>query len=337
MATWRQPCFPDRTMSASRVLRCSRPRQASSGAALRVPAGSPAVRRWPSSRLPRVLLCDLDGTLIDSMPTLAEIAAEVMERGLRDAADPGARALPGDLRPAVRQQLEEIFPGDPRNARASEMFEARKPARCSRIQMPAETRRALESLRARGVRIVVSSNNGVENVDTFARSVRLRVRPDAGVRRRAGQGAPALRRRVARLRDRPAGDAVRGRFAARRRDCRAGGGPVRRRWRRPSRPSASCSASRRSRWCAASPRCPSCSGRLRRMQAVLLAAGLGSRLGALTERIPKALIAVGGRAAAGARRALRAGGRRARRSSSSAGSGSTRWPPRSRGASCRSR
>ena len=30
------------------------------------------------------------------------------------------------------------------------------------------------------------------------------------------------------------------------------------------------------------------------MRAVLLAAGLGSRLGALTERIPKALISVGG-------------------------------------------
>ena len=36
--------------------------------------------------------------------------------------------------------------------------------------MPGETRRALEDLRAAGVRIVVSSNNGVDNVDSFARA-----------------------------------------------------------------------------------------------------------------------------------------------------------------------
>ena len=29
-------------------------------------------------RQPKVLLCDLDGTLIDSMPTLAELATDVM-------------------------------------------------------------------------------------------------------------------------------------------------------------------------------------------------------------------------------------------------------------------
>ena len=57
----------------------AKPSLGSSGAALRVPGGvarRPALTRLP---LPRVLLCDLDGTLIDSMPTLAEIAAEVME------------------------------------------------------------------------------------------------------------------------------------------------------------------------------------------------------------------------------------------------------------------
>jgi phosphoglycolate phosphatase-like HAD superfamily hydrolase len=139
------------------------------GSVLRVPGGiarRPALNHLP---LPRVLLCDLDGTLIDSMPTLAEIAAEVMEEVYET---PGILARELYLATCglpFSGQLEEIYPGDLRNARASEMFESQKPARCSRIQMPVETRRALENLRAAGVRVVVSSNNGVENVDTFAR------------------------------------------------------------------------------------------------------------------------------------------------------------------------
>jgi phosphoglycolate phosphatase-like HAD superfamily hydrolase len=119
---------------------------------------------------PRVLLCDLDGTLIDSMPTLADLATEVM------ASEYGTpRVLARELYlatcglPFVRQ-LEEIYPGNPRNAGASDLFEARKPARCDSIRMPVETRRALERLRGMGVRLAVSSNNGVTNVETFART-----------------------------------------------------------------------------------------------------------------------------------------------------------------------
>ncbi len=118
--------------------------------------------------LPRVLLCDLDGTLIDTMPTLADIAAEVMERFY---GTPGVLARELYLATCglpFAAQLEEIYPGDARNRLASDTFEAAKPARCNRIQMAAETLRALEALRAAGVRIVVSSNNGVENVDAFA-------------------------------------------------------------------------------------------------------------------------------------------------------------------------
>lgn len=119
--------------------------------------------------LPKVLLCDLDGTLIDSMPVLADLATDVMERSFGTP-----RVLARELYLATCglpfvKQLEEIYPGDKRNGAASDLFEGRKPARCDAIRMPAETRRALERMRALGVRIAVSSNNGVENVASFVR------------------------------------------------------------------------------------------------------------------------------------------------------------------------
>jgi len=134
-----------------------------------VPSLEPA-RAFAPLPVPRVLLCDLDGTLIDSMPTLADLATEVMESVYGTP-----RILARELYLATCglpfiKQLEDIYPGDPRNAGASDLFEGRKPERCDLIRMPQETRRALERLRGMGVRIAVSSNNGVTNVDTFARN-----------------------------------------------------------------------------------------------------------------------------------------------------------------------
>jgi phosphoglycolate phosphatase-like HAD superfamily hydrolase len=118
--------------------------------------------------LPSVLLCDLDGTLIDSMPVLADVATEVMEETYGTP-----RVLARELYLATcglpfRKQLEEIYPADERNQGASDRFEAQKPARCGGIRMTAETRRALERMRALGARVAVSSNNGIENVAAFA-------------------------------------------------------------------------------------------------------------------------------------------------------------------------
>jgi phosphoglycolate phosphatase-like HAD superfamily hydrolase len=120
--------------------------------------------------LPKVLLCDLDGTLIDTMPVLADLATEVMV---------GMYGIPKTLArelylatcglPFVAQ-LEDIFPGDARNATASDLFESAKPARCNSARMPSGTRAALVELRRRGVRIAVSSNNGRENVEAFAKT-----------------------------------------------------------------------------------------------------------------------------------------------------------------------
>src|SRR3954470_12157239 len=91
-----------------------------------VPAQAPA-RSFAPLPVPRVLLCDLDGTLIDSMPTLADLATEVMESVYGTP-----RMLARELYLATCglpfvKQLEEIYPGDPRNEGASDLFEGRKP------------------------------------------------------------------------------------------------------------------------------------------------------------------------------------------------------------------
>lgn len=119
---------------------------------------------------PKVLLCDLDGTLIDSMPTLGDLATDVMGEVYGTP-----RVLARELYvatcglPFIRQ-LESIFPGDARNRGASDLFEGRKPERCDQIRMAPDVERALTELKGRGVAIVVSSNNGVQNVATFARN-----------------------------------------------------------------------------------------------------------------------------------------------------------------------
>ena len=180
--------------------------------------------------------------------------------GLRDARDPGPRALPGDLRAAVRQPAGGDLPG--RSAQRGRLGAVRgqKPARCNAIRMPAETRRALERLRAAGVRIAVSSNNGVENVETFARNAGLQVRPGARASAAAWPrgGRTSTRRRACSASDRQemlfVGDSLHdGEIAERE------GVPFVGRRRRRSPPSASRCASRRCRWCGASPRSPSCS------------------------------------------------------------------------------
>jgi phosphoglycolate phosphatase-like HAD superfamily hydrolase len=127
----------------------------------------PALAPLPT---PRVLLCDLDGTLIDSMPTLADLATEVMESIYGTPKILARELYLATCGLPFVKQLEEIYPGDPRNPGASDLFEGRKPARCDQIRMPSETRRALERMRGMGVRLAVSSNNGVTNVETFARN-----------------------------------------------------------------------------------------------------------------------------------------------------------------------
>ena len=120
--------------------------------------------------LPKVLLCDLDGTLIDSMPVLAELAAEVLEQQYGTPRVLGRELYLATCGLPFVRQLQEMFPGDPRNGDTAAAFERAKPDRCRTVVMATDTLRALAQIQSRGARVVISSNNGSKNVDAFARA-----------------------------------------------------------------------------------------------------------------------------------------------------------------------
>ncbi len=158
-------------------------------------------RGLPAAPRPVAALFDLDGTLVDTMPAFADLAADVLSaRRGADRAWARARYLETSGIPFVHQ-LELISPGAPDNAAASAEFEARKLAVCRATRMDARTVVALEALRGLGLVLVVSSNTGQAVVDEFAESESFRFDlvlgfdPAAGL----GKGAPHVERTLARF------------------------------------------------------------------------------------------------------------------------------------------
>jgi len=155
----------------------------------------------PDTRLSAVLF-DLDGTLVDTMPAFADLAAAVMqERHGLDFAVGRGRYLETSGLPFV-QQLELICPAHPVNPAASAEFEARKLAVCRSTSMDARTVAGLEALRALGLALVVSSNTGQDVVDEFTEREPLRFDLALGFdpARGLAKGLPHIERTLSALR-----------------------------------------------------------------------------------------------------------------------------------------
>lgn len=121
-----------------------------------------------------VCVFDFDGTLVDSMGGFADLAAGLIAESYGVSSE---TARSGYLRTSglpFFQQLEALFPGDARNSAVAADFEARKQSDYFNRPFFREVPQAISELRRRGVRAVVSSNNGQEIVEAY-----LERRPEA--------------------------------------------------------------------------------------------------------------------------------------------------------------
>ncbi len=115
----------------------------------------------------KCVVLDLDGTLVDTMGMYADKAAELMHEHYGvDVAWARRMYLRTSGLPFIKQ-LEEIFPGDARNAHVAKAFEDWKKEILQGIELAPEKARALEELRQAGLFVAVSSNN----LDVYVRQM----------------------------------------------------------------------------------------------------------------------------------------------------------------------
>lgn len=113
------------------------------------------------------MLFDLDGTLIDTMPAFADVAAAVMHGHHGIDPEVGRQQYLATSGVPFFKQLEIIAKGDARNAAAAAEFERRKVEATSHVVPSPQTLDGLLALRALGCYLAVCSNNFQDQVDVF--------------------------------------------------------------------------------------------------------------------------------------------------------------------------
>lgn len=120
--------------------------------------------RFPGKR---VCVFDFDGTLVDSMPAFAELAAELL-RAYGLTREEGRRRYLDTSGWPFRTQMEALFPGHPANAATVAAFEARKQAGLFARPFFPEVPEVVARLGACGIKAVIASNNAESTLHRFA-------------------------------------------------------------------------------------------------------------------------------------------------------------------------
>lgn len=112
----------------------------------------------------KVIVCDLDGTLVDSMGDFIELAKDIIHRYYGVDHETAGELYQKTSGLPFCYQLQKLFPDDERNALASEEFEETKKLDYLTKPFFTDVLEILPQLKERGYKICISSNNEEQNV-----------------------------------------------------------------------------------------------------------------------------------------------------------------------------
>lgn len=108
---------------------------------------------------PRLIAFDLDGTIIDTMGSFADIAGELLQEAYGWSFEQGRARYLETCGVPFFQQLEIMLPGNRHNARVAQQFEKRKLSAFIREKIAEPTLETLHKLKDREIFTAISSNN----------------------------------------------------------------------------------------------------------------------------------------------------------------------------------
>ncbi len=126
-----------------------------------------------SSPKKKVVVFDFDGTIVDSMDSFADIAADVMPNHYPVSRETARKMYLETSGIPFFEQLEQLFPDNKANAIAANEFEERKKLDYAAKRPFEDVKSAIEVLKNSGVKTVVSSNNFQDLVDMLAKRIDL--------------------------------------------------------------------------------------------------------------------------------------------------------------------
>ena len=128
-----------------------------------------------TTNLPKIILFDFDGTLVDTMHGYADLAAQIMHEAHGAPTDEARDAYMHTSGLPFCQQLEVIYPQDEKNTGAAERFENEKLEIMWAANPDEDCDEVLTKLKEKGITAIISSNNTQENITAYSQKHALKV------------------------------------------------------------------------------------------------------------------------------------------------------------------